>query len=237
MRVCKVDECDGKHDARGYCSKHYRKARGNGEFEVKRCSVDGCDEQHDSHGYCQNHRRQFVSHGEIKNSSRKRTTKNEITVKDGIATMFLYDTYGNKKAETIFDAEDVDRVCKYKWHIKENDGYVSTRIKGKAIKLHQFIMESSSSDLVDHKNRDKTNNRRSNLRFATKAQNAWNSKIRYDNSSGVRGVSWCTRISKWSASITVNKKQIFLGNFSSIEDAKTKRLDAEKEYYGQFACN
>ena len=235
MRICKVDGCGGKHDARGYCSKHYKKARRTGEFEVKRCSVDGCNELHDANGYCQRHRLQIINHGEIRNTDRKRTDSNEIVINNGVAIMYLYDTYGNKKAETIFDEIDVEIVSQYKWSINNNSGYVVAKIKGKNVRLHQLIMKSSSNDLIDHQDRDRTNNKRSNLRFATKAQNSWNSGLRRDNQSGIKGVSWCSRLNKWAANITVNNKHIFLGNYANIKDAEIVRNNAEKEYYRQYA--
>lgn len=60
-------------------------------------------------------------------------------------------------------------------------------------------------------------------------------KVRRDNTSGITGVSYDKRRNKWTSSIIINKKYIYLGKFDNIEDAVVARLNAELEYYGQLA--
>ena len=89
--------------------------------------------------------------------------------------------------------------------------------------------------LVDHRNHDTTNNRRYNLRIATRTQNNTNVKLRTDNSSGVAGVNWNKESNQWVVRISVNKKRIYLGRYNSFEDAVKVRKQAEEKYFGEWS--
>lgn len=87
---------------------------------------------------------------------------------------------------------------------------------------------------VDHKDRVTTHNWIDNLRPATHSQNIVNGKIRSTNKSGVTGVIWFHRTSKWVASITVDYCNIHLGYFVLKDDAIKARKQAEMKYFGSF---
>ncbi len=72
--------------------------------------------------------------------------------------------------------------------------------------------------LIDHKNKDRLDNRIDNLRAATHKQNAENSGIRSHNTSGIKGVTWAKDRCKWVAQIHHNGKHKTLGYF---DDPKT----------------
>lgn len=88
-----------------------------------------------------------------------------------------------KNKTVLIDDEDVDIFNKYKWHISDS-GYVVWRglINGKkkTVRLHRLIMHADEDQIVDHINRDKLDNRKSNLRFTTYADNLKNTS-RYEN--------------------------------------------------------
>lgn len=88
---------------------------------------------------------------------------------------------------------------------------------------------------VDHINGDRADNRWANLRAATQKQNSANVGLRSTNTSGVKGVCWLAAKSRWRATITVNRREIRLGQFRTLEDAKAARKSAEAEYHGVFA--
>ena len=88
--------------------------------------------------------------------------------------------------------------------------------------------------MIDHVNGDPSDNRLCNLREATKSQNMMNIGKIKSNTSGVRGVGWSKASQKWRAYIRVNKKDIHLGLFESIEDAKKARVEAAIKYHGEF---
>jgi len=88
---------------------------------------------------------------------------------------------------------------------------------------------------IDHINGNPSDNRIANLRLATDSQNLCNSKIRTDNSSGVKGVSWSKKEKKWYAYINKHGKMISLGRYESLDDAIEARLSGESKYHGEFA--
>jgi hypothetical protein len=87
---------------------------------------------------------------------------------------------------------------------------------------------------VDHKNHNKFDNRKSNLRIVNRSQNMMNKSKRSDNTSGVTGIRFNKDINKWTATINENKKYHYLGSFDNIEDAIQARINAEKKYFGEY---
>jgi len=64
-----------------------------------------------------------------------------------------------------------------------------------------------------------------------------NRDLQSNNTSGVVGVHWHKQSNKWYAHITINKKDIFLGLFDDLEEARKIRIDAEKKYFKEFRSN
>ena len=117
---------------------------------------------------------------------------------------------------------------------KGNNGYFRLSINGKSYSLHRLIFlymtGSMPENQVDHKDRDRLNNKYENLRQATAMVNSQNQHIRIDNTSGIKGVYWNSLRDKWHARITVNKKVIHLGYYTEKTKAERIRRDAETEY-------
>jgi hypothetical protein len=90
------------------------------------------------------------------------------------------------------------------------------------------------SGFIDHVNRDKSDNRIANLRQATKSQNSGNAIRRKDNKTGTRGVYWHKVANKFAAQLQINKKNITLGYFTTVEEAKAAYEAAAKEYFREF---
>ncbi|MFA7308084.1 MAG: HNH endonuclease signature motif containing protein [Hyphomicrobium sp.] len=88
---------------------------------------------------------------------------------------------------------------------------------------------------IDHTNGDRSDNRFCNLREATHTENMRNARKRLDNTSGVKGVCWDNQTNKWRASIRVAGKRLYLGYFSSREDAAAAYERAACEHHGEFA--
>ena len=95
--------------------------------------------------------------------------------------------------------------------------------------MHRVILKAPKGSLCDHINGNGLDNRRKNLRFCTKSENAINSKIRIDNKTGYRGISWDKDRSKWSVRSRVNGKYIFLGRFLNKENAQKKYYNFTKK--------
>ena len=83
---------------------------------------------------------------------------------------------------------------------------------------------------VDHINGDRSDNRISNLRSVSRAENHKNKCVPSNNTSGVLGVSWVRQSRKWTARITTGGTVFWLGDFETFEEAVAKRKAAEREY-------
>lgn len=89
--------------------------------------------------------------------------------------------------------------------------------------------------VIDHKDRDRTNNELSNLRLATIQQNSYNQEKH--STVGVKGVYLCGRLTKpWQAQIRIDGKKVNLGRFATKEEAAEAYRKAAIEHHGEFAC-
>lgn len=139
------------------------------------------------------------------------------------------------------DMEDYETVKNYCWRIGLRGYIVANSRNGlnKTVWLHRIIMNVDDENIfVDHKNWDKTNNRKSNLRKATKSENNTNIKRKKNNTTGYTGVTINRRTGNYIARISKNNKRIYLGTFSSFEDAVIARhkeeLEMHKEWSGEI---
>ena len=94
--------------------------------------------------------------------------------------------------------------------------------------------DNTTKLIVDHINGNRLDNRKSNLRICHKEKNPINCKKYKNNTSGCKGVSWSKRLNKWQVTININKRHIYLGLYSDLEEAITVRKEAEKKYFGEF---
>lgn len=114
-----------------------------------------------------------------------------------------------------------------------SSGHLMIRLGGKDRKsylLHRLIWlymtGSWPLDQVDHQDRDKTNNRWTNLQESNHLSNSWNVGIKSTNTSGYTGVSLHPS-GKWQAKIRISGKQQFLGLFKDKESARDAYLKAD----------
>jgi stress response protein YsnF len=142
---------------------------------------------------------------------------------------------------TILDVEDYYRLNNFKWFLtgRLHKFYAARTIKidGKTriTRMHRDIMNPPDNLLVDHQNSDGLDNRRQNLRLATKSQNGCNSRKRKNTSSVYIGVHLRKKQNRWETSIRHNEKRIFLGSFKNEFDAAKVYDAAAKKYHGEFA--
>ena len=148
--------------------------------------------------------------------------------------------YTFKGEEFYFDLADYDLIKKYCWCI-DNGGYVVAKesLTNKTVKLHRLVMGcvGDSATIIDHVDRNKNNNRKSNLRMCTQTENTRNKSIFKNNKSGVTGVFFRKQINKWVAQIQVSGRHIYLGAYEDKEEAIKSRIEAEIKYFGEFSPN
>lgn len=147
----------------------------------------------------------------------------------------------------LVDDEDYARIAGYKWfaHRRSGNFYAARQAsigekKQIMIHMHQEVLQLYDATRVcDHINGDGLDNRRCNLRVATKSENSRNRKKRRGCSSRFKGVFWRERNKKWEAQVGLTngerKTCLFLGSFSSEEDAARVYDAYAREIYGKFA--
>lgn len=104
-----------------------------------------------------------------------------------------------------------------------NKGYIELKVNGIRFLCHRlawFYEYDELPTLIDHINGDKADNRLTNLRKATQQSNAYNSKLRSNNKSGVRCVSWDKVRNNWAVRVTVDNQLKYFGNYNDLETAK-----------------
>ena len=164
-------------------------------------------------------------------------------------------TYGT--FTVLYDAEDHDKVSAHAWYMMKDNTttdtfYVTTHIPHpdggwyyppngprtrRKVKLyiHRLIMDAPKGMDVDHINGNPLDNRKSNLRICTHAENQRNKGAYKNNTSGYKGVSWYKRDKKWIAGIKHNNKGIYIGLFEDKEEAARAYDKKAKELHGEFA--
>ena len=144
--------------------------------------------------------------------------------------------YDNKGNSFYIDTEDLDKVQKYCWY-KSKDGYWMSSYtddegQHKHLKLHKYITNTGSKQIIDHQDRNKDNNRKNNLIYSDRHRNARNSSKPKNNISGYIGIYYNKKRREWKASVSKNNKEVFLGWYKNKEDALRARLQGEAKYYG-----
>lgn len=148
----------------------------------------------------------------------------------GIAIIEIFNKNKDKIAETLVDDDTYYDLTKYHWSInKEN--YVKNKSLGR---IHRYIMDYNGDNIVDHINNNQLDNRKCNLRIATRQQNMMNKKSAKNSTSKYIGVSYDESRNKWVACIMINGKTKFLGRFDFEIDAAKARDEATKELFQHF---
>lgn len=133
----------------------------------------------------------------------------------------------------VVDDEDYDFLMQWKWRYQK--GYAVRDIRKKQLYMHRVILNTPLGFDTDHINLNRLDNRKSNLRIATRFENNCNRKLRSDNDSGFKGVCWAVNRAKWRAYIFHKGKHFHLGYFENVKDAANAYNEAAKSRFGEFA--
>lgn len=150
-------------------------------------------------------------------------------------------------ARTQVDDADFEMLNARRWQYGPG-GYAVTNFSRRGAKprgsstwqiaMHRLLLDVAVGVSVDHINRDKLDNRRVNLRVASMSQQMANTKLNVRNTSGFRGVTKNRKGSTWKATIghkPAKHRKLYLGNFTTAEDAARAYNRAAKKLFGDFA--
>lgn len=143
----------------------------------------------------------------------------------------------------IVDASDFEHLNQWKW-CYVSSGYAMRRetvrlsdgtSRNRYVLMHRQLMSPTDTEQIDHINRNRLDNRKSNLRIANQSENMANASLRKDNTSGFRGVYWFKPYKKWKVSISMGGKEHHIGYFCNKEDAINARKEAALRIHKEFA--
>lgn len=141
----------------------------------------------------------------------------------------------------LIDAEDFDLVSGWTWSACKYGrtfyAKCSVRVAGKqtSVKMHRLIMSADEGEAVDHINGDGLDNRRCNLRLASKSQNGQNQANCRTHSSRFKGVSWDKQTGRWRSKIQCDGMTFHIGRFHSEIEAARAYDSAALELFGDYA--
>jgi hypothetical protein len=159
---------------------------------------------------------------------------NEIKIGSEFAEIVIRSKVGEFQANAMIDLESIELVKDKKWHLTSH-GYIACKGKKGTFYLHRLVMNEFGLSHIDHKDGNKLDNRKSNLRLCSMSSNIANTKVRKNSKTGVKGVHPFKGGQKFAAQITKNGKTFHLGVFDSVIKAKAVYDQKAIELFGEFA--
>lgn len=169
-------------------------------------------------------------HSEITRDRSRKQNIYDLTKEYGIGLTY------NTNQEFYFDLEDFDKIKEYCW-LESDQGYiVAHNIYGKSpqnVRMHRLVTDNKFQ-IVDHINLKRYDNRKYNLRTATKQTNNINRAANSNNKLGTKGIYWLNHNNCYQAKIQKGNK-IYSKKSTDIDFLIKWRKEKELELYGEYA--
>lgn len=149
-----------------------------------------------------------------------------------------YENYEINRNGVVYNIDNFKKVSSF-----ENNNYKKINLRNNnessLILLHRliataFIPKIEGRPFVDHINNNSLDNRIENLRWCTARENSQNAKLSKRNTLGYKGISYHKRDKCFFAKICFNRKQIFIGTYKTLDEARIARQHKAHELFGNF---
>lgn len=228
---CSILDCERGAICKGLCGSHYEKQR---RSKIK-CSVPDCTNTLFARGVCSKHYVRIRKYGTVNRVSRNEM-KNRIYVEDGVGKIELYDRNRNIKGTALIDKEDIDKVKDFHWNLNAYGLPVCT---GKFSLPEKVLgVKSTLKEPIDHKNRNRIDNRKENLRKCSQRINIANRGLK-PGKSGYVGVHTDNHGKTYFVCIGIGKtnqgtqKRLRIGPFKSKVEAALAYNKKVKDLFGE----
>jgi len=221
--LCLASWCHRLSHVRWYCSLHRKMAY------TDKCSIEWCNLIAESKCLCSKHYTRLKRWQDVIWSTDR--DKRPAIIEWDIAKIPLW--VNAKDWYAIVDKE-FSYLDKYNWCLQQEKWYAVRRCKDtdRLIKLHHMIIwKPSKPNVIDHIDRNKLNNRLSNLRDTSKTINSYKRTIWKNNKSWHIWIYWYKNYGKRKSEIWIWWKNIFIWYFENMEDAIQARDKKEIEIY------
>ncbi len=193
----------------------------------KTCTAEDCTDAIKHTVYCNRHYKQMQRYGKTFDTIFQ---KRPAIIEGDIAKIPL--GVNAKDGYAIVDKEFA-WVDKYNW--SSTRGYVVSHNRKERRRLHRIVTACDDGMVVDHINHNPLDNRLSNLRVCTHAENMKNMVKPRDNKSGYKGVFWDNRKNRWHVKLQHDNTPIFIGYFTDKILAAQAYDERASELFGQYA--
>ncbi len=148
--------------------------------------------------------------------------------------ILVYSNNSNDIFKFDYSIDLLNKLCGKAWSVTMHGKYLRTRIRNKDLYAHHLVLPKLKEHEVDHINKDTTDNRKCNLRYATSSQNKANRHNR-QHTSKYRGVSFDEWSHKWRVQVKHNNIVIYQKRYANELDAARAYDKIAKKIYGKFA--